>query len=164
MKPRRHWWIWIIVLLYIYFIFSNSMQVAEASNELSRKVTWWIINQLQTIGLYCDFSVFHHFVRKLAHFSEFAGLGFLVTISLAVCPLFNSAFLNFILFLIAIPLADETIQRFIAGRSSQMNDMIIDGSGFLLGGLLGYLFVLVIKDLFKPKHETDQSPEESASC
>jgi VanZ family protein len=149
MKPRRHWWIWIIVFLYIYFIFSNSMQVAEASNALSRKVTWWIINHLQTIGLYCDFNVFHGFVRKLAHFTEFAGLGFLVTISLYICPLFNSAFLNFLLFLIAIPAADETIQRFIAGRSSQMKDMIIDGSGFLTGGFLGYLFVLVIKDLFQ---------------
>ncbi len=163
MKPRKHWWIWIVVLLYIYFIFSNSMQVAEASNALSRKVTLWIVNHLQTIGLYCDFNVFHGFVRKLAHFSEFAGLGFLVTLALAVCPLFNSAALNFLLFLIAIPVADETLQRFIAGRSSQMKDMIIDGSGFLLGGLLGYLFVLVIKDLFRPKKETSEMAEESGA-
>lgn len=153
MKPRRHWWVWIIVLLYIYFIFSNSMQVAEASNQLSIKVTWWIVHHLERIGVYTNFSVFHGFVRKLAHFSEFAGLGFLVTLALTICPLFSSRFLNFLLFLIAIPVADETIQRFIAGRSSQLKDMIIDGSGFLTGGFIGYLFVLVIKDLFQ-RHKT----------
>ena len=153
MKPRKHWWVWIIVLLYIYFIFSNSMQVAEASNQASIKVTWFIVHLLERIGIYANFSVFHGFVRKLAHFSEFAGLGFLVTLALSICPLFNSRFLNFLLFLIAIPVADETIQRFIAGRSSQMKDMIIDGSGFLSGGILGYLFVLVIKDLFQ-RHKT----------
>lgn len=153
MKPRKHWWVWIIVLLYIYFIFSNSMKVAEASNQASIKVTWFIVHLLERIGIYANFSVFHGFVRKLAHFSEFAGLGFLVTLALSICPLFNSRFLNFLLFLIAIPVADETIQRYFAGRSSQLADMIIDGSGFLSGGILGYLFVLVIKDLFQ-RHKT----------
>ena len=153
MKPRKHWWVWIIVLLYIYFIFSNSMKVAEVSNQASIKVTWFIVHLLERIGIYANFSVFHGFVRKLAHFSEFAGLGFLVTLALSICPLFNSRFLNFLLFLIAIPVADETIQRYFAGRSSQLADMIIDGSGFLSGGILGYLFVLVIKDLFQ-RHKT----------
>ncbi len=154
MKPKRHWWIWIIVIFYIWFIFHNSMQVAAASNQLSIKVTWWLINHLQKFGLYCDFSVFHHYVRKLAHFSEFAGLGFLVTLAFTLCPIFDQWYLNFFLFLLAVPFADETLQTHIAGRSGQVSDMIIDGCGFLAGGFVCYLFILVIRDLFSHTDRT----------
>ena len=160
MKPRRHWWIWIIVGFYIWFIFHNSMQVAEASNQASIKVTWWIINQLQKFGIYFDFNVFHHYVRKAAHFLEFGGLGFLVTLALALCPIFPHWSLNFLLFLFAIPFADETLQKYVSGRSSQISDMIIDASGFILGGFACYLFVLVVRDIGRrllPHPETERN-------
>lgn len=148
MKPRKHWWIWLLVAGYIWFIFHNSLMVARASSALSTKVTWVLINYIQRFGLYTDFNTFHHFVRKLAHFSEFAGLGFLVTLAMTVCPLFKSRFLNFTLFLVAIPLADETIQRYVDGRVSQYFDMLIDGSGFLFGGFVCYVLILILRDLF----------------
>ena len=151
MKPRKHWWIWLVVGAYIWFIFSNSLMVAQASSSLSSKVTWYLANHLQRFGLYADFNMFHHYVRKLAHFCEFAGLGFLVTMAMHICPLFKSRFLNFTLFLIAVPVADETIQRFVDGRSSEMFDMLIDGGGFLAGGFVCYVFILILLDLFGEK-------------
>ena len=74
MKPRKHWWIWILVGIYIWLIFRNSLMVASVSDALSSRVTHELMNILQHFGLYADFSTFHHYVRKLAHFTEFAGL------------------------------------------------------------------------------------------
>ena len=155
MKPRKHWWIWLLVAGYIWFIFHNSMMVADVSSALSSKVTYWLAAQLQRYGLYADFYTFHHYVRKLAHFSEFAGLGFLVTLAMEVCPLFKSRLLNFALFLFLVPAADETIQRFVDGRSSQYFDMLIDGGGFLFGGFVCYVFILILMDLVAPRKAED---------
>ncbi len=148
MKPRKHWWVWILTGLYIYFIFSNSLQTASQSNNMSYAVTYRLMDILNHFGMYCNFDVFHHYIRKLAHFSEFALLGFLVTFSMHLCPLFKSRFLNFTVFLLGIPFADEMLQRLSDGRSSQVTDMLIDASGFLFGGFVCYVLFLIIKDLF----------------
>ena len=148
MKPRRNWWVWIFVALYIWMIFRNSMMIADASSALSTKVAYYLIRILNRYGFYADFYLFHHYVRKLAHFTEFAGLGFLVTLAMHICPLFKSRFLNFVLFLVAVPAIDETIQRFVDGRSSEYFDMLIDGGGFLFGGFVCYVVILIFNDLF----------------
>ncbi len=155
MKTKNRWrhiWVWLLVGLYIYYIFHNSMMVAEASNEASYAVTYKLISILEKYGLYTDFYVFHHYVRKLAHFTEFAGLGFLVGFAMQICPLFKSRFLNFTLFLFLIPISDELIQQFYEGRSTQVSDMFIDAGGILFGGFLIYILILIFKDLFLNKN------------
>ena len=155
MKLRKHWWIWILVGIYIWLIFRNSLMVASVSDALSSRVTHELMNILQHFGLYADFSTFHHYVRKLAHFTEFAGLGFLVVLAMHICPLFHHRSLNFLLFLFSVPFADEMIQLHVAGRSSQFTDMLIDCSGCLFGGFLCYVLFLILKDLFH--HQKHQS-------
>lgn len=148
MKRYRHWWIWLLVAGYIFLIFRNSMMVAEVSSGMSRKVTDYFLAHISRFGLYAsDYSLIHHYIRKLAHFTEFAGLGFLVSLAMHICPLFPSRFLNFMLFLIAVPAGDETIQRFTEGRSFQYSDMVIDGGGFLAGAFFCYLIILVLLDV-----------------
>ncbi len=148
MKQRKHRWIWILVILYIYFIFSNSFMSANASNHMSYGVTYKIMNVLEYFGLTADFDIFHHYIRKLAHFSEFALLGFLINISIHISPLLKNKFINFCIFWLGVPFADEMIQKLSDGRSSQFTDMVIDASGFLFGAFIAYIFVLIIKDLF----------------
>jgi VanZ family protein len=144
----RYWWVWLFVAAYIYFIFRNSLQVAAASETVSEKVTAVFLRILQRFTLYTsDFQMFNHYVRKLAHFSEFAGLGFLVSLAMHICPLFRSRFFNFTLFLVAVPFADEMIQRYVPGRSPQFRDMLIDGSGFLFGAFFCYALILILMDL-----------------
>ncbi len=150
MKRYRHFWIWIVVGGYIWLIFRNSMMIADASNTMSLDVMQYLLQFVQKFGLYAgDYSLFHHWVRKLAHFTEFAGLGFLVSLAIQICPLLPSRFLNFALFLTAIPFADEYIQQYFDGRSCQLSDMIIDGAGFIAGALLCYILALIIRDLFR---------------
>ena len=144
----RHVWVWLLVAGYIFLIFRNSMMIAEVSDGLSSKVAYYLMNILQRFGMYTDFDIFHHYVRKLAHFTEFAGLGFLVGWAMHMCPLLPSRFLNFTLFLLLIPFSDEMLQRFVEGRSSQFSDMLIDGSGILFGGFVIYVLILIWNDLF----------------
>ena len=150
-KTRKHWWVWLIVFAYIGWIFSNSMMVAEASQEMSHTFTYRLLAIVNRYGFWVDFDLFHHYVRKLAHFAEFSGLGFLVALALCICPLFRWRFINFALFLFLIPVADETIQTMVAGRSSEVFDMFIDGGGILFGGFCGYVLILILCDLFRPR-------------
>ena len=151
MKKRRHWWVWLLVIGYIGFIFHNSLMVAEVSSQISYKVANSLITFVNKYGFYIDFNLFHRYIRKLAHFTEFAGLGFLVAIAMGICPLFKSKLLNFLLFLVTIPVTDETIQRYVSGRSSEVFDMFIDGLGLIFGGFVGYVIILIVKDLFFPR-------------
>lgn len=153
MKRRKHRWVWLIVAAYIYLIFRNSMMIADVSEDMSMSVTYRILNLLERVGLYwADPWVFNGFIRKCAHFAEFAGLGFLVGLAMHISPLFKSRFLNFVLFLLTIPVSDEVIQYYTEGRSMQVSDMFLDGCGVIFGGFVSYVLILIIRDLFfRPK-------------
>ncbi|MCF0114971.1 MAG: VanZ family protein [Erysipelotrichaceae bacterium] len=148
MKKFFKFLIWLIVVLYTAFIFSNSLMDGAESGNFSYRVANYLANFLNNHGIYFYMSTFHAYLRKLAHFTEFFGLGFLTAIAIVTCPLFKSRLLNFLLFIIAIPCADETIQYFVPGRACSIKDMIIDFSGMLCGGFCVYVCYLIIKDLF----------------
>ena len=61
------------------------------------------------------------------------------------------SYVGMALFLFLIPMADETIQTMVAGRSSEVFDMFIDGGGILFGGFCGYVLILILCDLFRPR-------------
>lgn len=150
MKRYKHIWIWFLVIAYIGFIFQNSMTVATVSEIESLKVSDILLRILRHFSLVTnDIQLFNHYVRKLAHFSEFALLGFLVGIAMNVCPVFKHKSLNFIFFMLLIPFTDEMLQNFFDGRSPQFTDMIIDASGYLFGGLVIYIIILILKDSLK---------------
>ncbi len=149
---KRHWWAWLIVAGYIWLIFRNSMMIAEASEQMSLGVTGKVMEYLKHFGLYwADPYVLNRYIRKLAHFAEFSGLGFLVGWAIHLCPLFKYRFLNFVLFLFTIPVSDELIQHFYEGRSTQVTDMFIDGAGILFGGFVIYVLILIFNDLFRKR-------------
>ncbi len=129
-------WMWIIVILYIGFIFSNSLQVGETSGNLSKGITLTILNFFHTIGIQIPFNTFHHFIRKLAHFLEYFGLGLLVVFAIAKQPLIKSKTINYFTFWIIPPSIDETIQHFIPGRYGCITDVLIDMSGFLVATII----------------------------
>ncbi|NLC96808.1 MAG: VanZ family protein [Erysipelotrichaceae bacterium] len=139
--------IWLIVIIYIGFIFSNSLQSGEISGATSMKLAKIIVNYAEKLNISMSLTLFHSLLRKLAHFIEFFGLGLLVGIAIATCPLFKSRILNFVIFLLAVPFTDEFIQRYVPDRVSTYKDMIIDATGMLLGGFFIYVSYLIIKDI-----------------
>lgn len=130
------------VVYSVYFIFSNSMQVADQSAIQSQGIT----------TLYNRFAAAHglpilteHVIRKLAHVAEYAMLGFYLMLCLRV---YTGRFVRHIswpLFLGQLTaIADETIQTRFSGRSAELRDVWIDSFGLCLGigGALALLLLL----------------------
>lgn len=140
-------WIWILVILYILFIFSNSLQNGNSSGNLSAEITRTVMQFIQNKGILIPFDLLHHFIRKLAHFSEYWILGVLTVTALHHGPLLKNHFLNFMIFLILPPSMDEGIQHFVPGRYGCFSDVCIDMSGFLCGALFLYIILCIIHDI-----------------
>lgn len=128
-------------LAVIAFIFSNSMQVASDSSAKSGTLLEWANNFLSIFGL----TMTEHVLRKLAHLAEFALLG--LCLLGTVCAFTPHVLRNLTvpLFLgLLIPVLDETIQLFVAGRSSEVKDVLIDFSGVLIGIACGLVLLFCI--------------------
>ena len=81
-------------------------------------------------------------VRKLAHFSEYAVLGLLTGLLRARLRRTQApaaALVAATAWPILAPVVDESIQRFVPGRSGQPTDVLIDLSGALLGTVVAAL-------------------------
>lgn len=146
---------WVFVFLYIAWIFSNSLSEGTLSSAESGTVTRFLLGILGKFGITLPYDLFHHFVRKLAHFSEYALLGLLTCIAIQKKPLMKSPKVNWLLLGILPPLLDETIQLFVPGRSGALKDSLLDMSGFLFGSLF-FLFCTFIYTHFRKKHTIPQ--------
>lgn len=65
----------VLALLLLFFIFSNSAQSRSESIDQNRALMAFFKPLLDPQGRIGD-STFHHYLRKAAHFTEFAALGF----------------------------------------------------------------------------------------
>ena len=83
-------------------------------------------------------------IRKSAHFSLFATLGFLVSMSVGRRRLFSSASAGVMLFCFLYAVSDEIHQSFVPGRSCEFRDMMIDTSGALTGMLVSMALLLIL--------------------
>lgn len=128
----------------VLFIFSNSMEIAQVSGGKSALVTDWLNGGFEKLGT--GFRLTEHLVRKLAHFAEYALLGFWMMLTLRVYTrrvLSHAAWPLF--FGLLIPVLDEFLQTFIAGRSGQVRDVLIDFSGVCAGTLCAMFLLLLVR-------------------
>lgn len=111
----------ILALLWLGFIFYNSLQNASTSGEMSEGL-------LDVLHLPPEIEPL---ARKLAHFFFFMLLGVLVsgTFYKGKCKVLPIVLLCVLL----CACADETLQLFSQGRSSELRDVWIDFSGALIG-------------------------------
>ena len=138
-------YIWLLIFLYILFIFSNSLQVGSTSSSISGGFTTTLLSLLKYFGIQIEYATLHHFIRKAAHFIEYAVLGILVFIAIHIEPLLQNQTLNFILFWILPASLDETIQVFVPDRNGCITDVLLDMCGFLTGSILIYLIRKLVK-------------------
>lgn len=126
----------------MYMIYSFSAQDSVQSSELSSGVTLQIV---QSIDYSFDLHLTpeqtrravakaEHYIRKIAHFSEYCLLA--ITVAL---PLYVYGLRGFLLVLTAgifctgYACLDEFHQLFVSGRSGSKKDVIIDSCGAILG-------------------------------
>lgn len=146
LKQRKKWIFLIVYLIYISLIFANSLDPADVSSIKSGAVLQFL-NHL----FFADQAILtEHIVRKLAHFTEYAGAGILGWLAFSQWVqdrgqrMIDTCFAGLL-----IAFCDETIQLFVPGRSGQVSDMWIDVSGYLLGTIC----MLVLSHLMKKYRE-----------
>ncbi|MEG2652157.1 MAG: VanZ family protein [Ruthenibacterium sp.] len=141
----------------VCYIFGNSLEPATVSAVRSGAVTQTINAGLA--GVHVEYRVTEHLVRKLAHVFEFSLLGFLATLLLRVYTARMLAHLSWPLFFcLAVPVADETLQLFSAGRSSEVRDVLIDftaACGGIAAALVLLLLLHIMVRLFVPRKKAD---------
>ena len=124
----------------VWFIFQNSLQIAQASGEQSQRVQE-ILNALAAKVELGPFSL--HTVRKMAHFAEFSVLGFWFMLCLRVYTRHFVRHVSWPLLCgLLVAVIDETIQLYVPGRSSSTLDVMLDFSG-VVSGLAAALVILL---------------------
>ena len=119
------------------FIWGNSMLPGEVSAAFSQ----WVKELLARIFAGGTPGVGGHgLLRKLAHFTEFASLGLLV--SWLVGMLRGRRSLLPLLPGMAVACVDESIQLLVPGRAGRLTDVLIDTGGVLVGMLLFLLITI----------------------
>lgn len=139
-KPRLTVCITLLVA-WLAVIWGNSMTPGQVSGQLSGWASELIGKILPFLSPESEYG--HLLVRKIAHFSEFAVLGFLLGWLFAMVA--EKKPLRFLLPLgcgMSAAVIDECIQIFSPGRVCSFWDMCIDWSGVLTG--IGFMTLLCL--------------------
>lgn len=133
----------ILTVVLVAFIWSNSCLSRELSGAQSGRITRFLQSILDPQGTIPQ-ERFHHFVRKAAHFTEFAALGMaLASLFRAVFCATGRAFYSLpILLTLLVAVLDEYIQLF-CDRGSAVADVVLDFSGGLFGLSLVWLILFL---------------------
>lgn len=119
---------WLPAFLICSFIFSQSSLTGTQSTGLSLTITEWFAPYF----FFIEKETLHFLVRKAAHFSEYFALGWAVIYGMNQKKQFGF----YLLVAILIPLCDESIQSFTAGRNAHVLDCLIDASGMAFAWIL----------------------------
>lgn len=146
-------------VLLLVFVFIMSAKPAEKSAEISLSVDYRLCRLLrpgfdkltEEEQLRCAAEI-DHFVRKSAHFAEFAALGALFCADFLLFDLKRYQCVIFAFLLgAAAAAADEIHQLFVPGRAFAFTDILIDSAGVLTGCLFALLIYVIIISVKKRK-------------
>lgn len=162
MKKIGKKWKWkILILLYLCFIYGNSLTPAVVSSKESGYFLIKIQSFLSGMGIDVWWLT-EHMVRKAAHFTEYAGLGCLLAMNTGagLAPVFCLLKEN-LTAVFGMPFIDETIQLFVEGRSGQISDVWLDMAGIFTGILLTACLVKRVGKILKKGEKTLSGSERS---
>ena len=127
-------WILCAAVMYIIFMFSS------ATGEESKEVSENLLSKI--IGFIGNF-ISHNTLRKLAHFSEFAALGFCFTGAIHYTFGKRKFYLPLIpSFIYAV--SDEVHQYFVPERACRIFDIFVDTCGIVTGIGIFLLLIMII--------------------
>lgn len=130
-------------------VFWFSSQNAENSSKLS----WDVVEQVaehapvhqnvpenvETAGTSAAWDVVHWFVRKMAHFTMYFFIGFLMMCLMRSYQKCGKKHVMIVLLLgAAYALSDEFHQYFVPGRDAELLDVLIDTTGVFAGIVLSF--------------------------
>lgn len=115
-------------------IWGNSMLPGSVSSTISSQASQGILSVIYSLipNLPFDFYSFHSFIRKAAHFGEYALLGICTYQWMKTYSIKKSLYYAFVICIICAS-ADELIQYFTPNRLSKLSDVVLDSIGALCG-------------------------------
>ncbi len=143
----------IISVLWFIVIFGFSGESSSASDKTSSRATEVVLGIF--IKGFSDIpesekaaltAKYNHPIRKIAHFSEYAVLGMLLSLTFLCFGKIKKRF-----YLFSVPLSfllassDELHQLFVPGRACRFTDVLLDTSGAAAGALFIFLIVILFK-------------------
>ena len=156
----------VLTLVWAWVIFGFSANNAEESTIQSNAVTEMVLRifyddfdelspvEQQNLIDSCD-----RVTRKLAHFTAYAILGFLVygTVNFAPGKIFDKkhkkSLFSFVP-CVVFAATDEYHQTLVEGRAGRFTDVLIDGSGVVFGIIIAIIVFVIIDVVFKKKEES----------
>ena len=149
-------YVWIIVTcIWIGIIFSFSLQPGEISGDLSESFLIRILAMFspELLNKPEQMEILHTVLRKCAHFSEYFILG--IFSSQIFFQKGTKKRCLFGMFLsLAVAFVDESIQYFVPERAAKILDVMLDGTGALIGILMvvwiSYIYEKTIKKTSQP--------------
>ena len=85
-----------------------------------------------------------HLIRKCAHFSAYASLGFCTSCTVGKRKLISLGSILSLAICVAYASSDELHQYFVPGRSCELRDVLIDSCGALTGIMVSMAIMLII--------------------
>lgn len=149
----------ILAVLWMVVIFTFSAQQKEESGMVSEEVseslitvTGWLFHLNIDEDRICEITgVIEHFVRKGAHMTEYAILAVLLYLWIGRWQLSRLRQYGIAVMLAVLyACSDEFHQLFVEGRAGLVSDVVVDGSGAVLGLAL---FILITLCITKIKQE-----------
>ncbi len=142
-------WLLVVATMFIIYCFSNETGVE------SSKTSGSIIKAFLEIFLPNDkvtdelISKFQHPVRKLAHFSIYALLGFTLSNAFNCSFNFRTTYKHVLSFIsVALyAMSDEFHQGLVANRGPSFKDVLIDSCGGLFGIAAFFIMIYIISRL-----------------
>ena len=146
----------------LVFIFGNSLQTGAQSSATSSRVVNMIQGILKRIAPHSkiatatgeDYLRLHESIRILAHFAEFAVLGGL---GAGCCLVYNAPkkyqYLG-VAGTLFVPVIDEILQYFTAGRAAQFSDVCMDVFGVIAGFSCVIALYYFIRKRIERKNQT----------
>lgn len=147
----------LLVIAVMVIIYCFSAQTGVESGAMSGRITGWVLNLV--VPGFKDFSAekqeairstVSFIVRKMAHFSEYALLGFSLMLHIAQIQKKITVRLPWLWAWgigTVYAASDEFHQGFVAGRGPSIRDVMIDSAGVIAGTL--FLFFILLRRMRK---------------
>ena len=155
---------WALTLAIMIFIFCHSAETAEESSKTSMSFTQTVItvvypefSELPEAEKTTILESLQHLVRKGAHFSVYLLLGVTSFSAFRSYDLkrYIKALAAFLLCALYAA-SDEFHQLFVAGRSGQISDILLDSAGSLCGIVITVGIIFIYRNLRKGRRKNEQ--------
>ena len=133
----------LVLLLVAICSIATMLYFSSRTAEISSQQSQMIIDIIKLIGIEPS----SYFIRKLAHFTIFAIIGFCVSMFIGSYDM-NKIISTLLSFTLTTGYAcvDEYIQTFIPGRNGSINDVMIDTFGVIIGIVLYNIIIYFINN------------------